>query len=63
MSETEHDIFKNKYVICGSCGAEMEYKENYAQEHLQKYPDHDGFIIKIEKINLFPNRFYFLFHN
>jgi hypothetical protein len=39
------DIFKNKYVICGTCEMEMEYKDCYAEEHLKKYPDHDSFRI------------------
>jgi len=44
--ETLEEHFKNKYVICGSCGTEMVYKENYAEEHLKQYPEHSGFIIK-----------------
>jgi hypothetical protein len=42
----QQDMFKNKYVKCGTCGTEMEYKENYAEEHLKKYSDHDSYIIK-----------------
>ena len=47
---SEQDIFKNKYVICETCGTEMEYKDCYAQEHLKKYPEHDSFRIMERKI-------------
>ena len=28
----QQDIFKNKYVICETCGTEIEYKDCYAEE-------------------------------
>jgi hypothetical protein len=38
------------YVICGTCNENLgEHRPFFAEEHLGKYPDHDGFVIVNEK--------------
>lgn len=32
-------------VICHTCGETLDYKMYFAQEHLEKYPDHKGYSI------------------
>lgn len=43
-------IMEKYYVICGSCNENLgEHRPFFAENHLKKYPDHDGFIIINEK--------------
>jgi hypothetical protein len=39
------------YVVCGICNEKMEYKVNFAQEHLTLYPDHMKYKVKIKEKN------------
>ncbi|MGC1931423.1 MAG: hypothetical protein WA667_20820 [Candidatus Nitrosopolaris sp.] len=39
------------YVVCGICKQEMEYKVNFAQEHLAMYPDHMKYEVRTKEKN------------
>lgn len=28
------------FIVCKDCNERLEYKENWAAEHMKKYPDH-----------------------
>jgi hypothetical protein len=39
------------YVICDVCHEKMEYKVNFAQEHLVRHPNHMKYGVKVKKKN------------
>ena len=42
------NLINKKAVFCQVCGECLgEYRENYAQEHLQKHPSHNDFFVKM----------------
>lgn len=40
------NLINKKAVFCQVCGECLgEYRENYAQEHIQKHPSHNDFLV------------------